>query len=226
MASHLNAFEDARNRFTIEHAKYKRSAERLQEGAKQNSGNLSDLKAAFSAAQKKAVVFYNQVNQLAGQTALKIEESLSAYEDIELWRSEQLQGFVLRIAQWCDDIATQCHEVCVGLNSLMRLVPSDQALGELLDPEALPDCARDPKYQVVRIDPRVGQFIDPAVVFGKTGMPCSVVRECQPRGDLIAAAVGEVVAALDDKGEAVLVVNVNDIKGLIPRAALEPHRPG
>jgi hypothetical protein len=196
------------------------------QGADQNAPNLTDLKAMFVAAQEKAVVSFNEMHQVAAQTAVKIEVSLSAYEDIELWRSEQLQEFVRRIAQWCDNIATQSLEASVELNSLMRAVPSDQELTELLDAYALPDPARDPKYQVVRIEPRVGQLIDPTIVLGRTGQLYTVVRECQPRGDFIAAAVGEVVAALEDKGETLLVLNVNELKGLIPRSALEPYNPG
>jgi hypothetical protein len=83
-------------------------------------------------------------------------------------------------------------------------------------------------FQIVRIDPRVTQFLEASEMFiaeQKSGMPLFRVRTALSAHDTyIAVEQGEVVAQVEERPEAIVAVMINDGRGLVPRTALEPFK--
>jgi hypothetical protein len=222
----LAGLSDAHKRFDAAYSRYRQLGEDLRQAADRRAPDVADLKEQFVAAQREAVELHTHMNDLTAQTALRMEGTMTSYEDIEQWRSDQLTEFFTVVVDWSEYFAAQLKEGAERWAAFAGTIPDDSELEALFDGSDLPQPHADDRYQAVRIDPRTTQHLDATMMFvseqKKKGELFRVTKNCIAHGQFMAAVEGEIVCATEDKGDNVMVVNINEASGLLPKDALAP----
>jgi hypothetical protein len=226
MKGGLDGLSDARTRFETAYSRYKQLGSDLEHAAGQGAPNLPDLKAQFVTAQREAVELHTHMNEVTAQTAVKMEGTMTSYEEIEEWRSEQLKDLIDLVARWCEDFTKQLADGSDRWAAFLKRIPDERAIDELFNASDLPKPFKDDRYHIVRIDPRATQHLDASTMFvdeqKKKGVLHRVTTPCRAHGDYMAAIAGEIICATEDKGDDVMAVNINSANGLLPKSALAP----
>jgi hypothetical protein len=224
MKGGLDGLSDARARFETAYSHYKQLGSDLQRAADRGAPNLPDLKAQFVAAQREAVELHTHMNEVTAQTAVKMEGTMTSYEEIEEWRSKQLKDIIDLVARSCEDFAEQLTDGSDRWAAFLERIPDERAINKLFDASDLPKPFKDDRYHIIRIDPRATQHLDASTMFvdeqKKKGVLHRVTTACRAHGDYMAAIAGEVICATKDKGDDVMAVNINGANGLLPKSAL------
>lgn len=227
MKADLDVLTDARARFDAAYAAYKHAADDLKSAADRRAANLADLKTQFVTAQKTAVDLHTHMNEMTAQTAMKMEGGLTAYEEAEQWKTEQIKAFMGAVAEWAEQFSKQLEASNATFMRLKRNIPSDEALLGLMDGSLFPDPRACDEFQAVKIDPVVAQYLDgPGLFPGATQEGKAlfrVTKACPAEGIRLAVTPGEIICQLEDKGDSIWAANVNDARGLVPRSAITAY---
>jgi exonuclease VII small subunit len=224
MKSDLDALADAHTRFEAAYLTYKQAAADLQTAADRKSPTIPELKSAFVKAQTDAINVHTRGNEMTAQTAMRMEAALTSYEEAEQWKTDKIRAFFATVADWCDKFAERFELSHRTIQGLKGNVMSNEGLIAIFDAALVPDPHACDEFVVVRIDPVVSQFIDGPSLFpdaAKEGRSVfRVIKECPAEGKKLGVAAGEFVCMIEDGGDVALVVNVNDVQGIVPKAAL------
>jgi hypothetical protein len=226
MKADLDVLSDARAHFDAAYQAYQQAAVDLTAAADRRAPNLGELKAQFIAAQRTAVDLHTHMNEMIAQTAMKMEGGLTAYEEAERWKSEQIQAFLTGVAEWCELFSAEVDKSSGQFARLKQAIPSDEALMTMMDGTRFPDPRSCDEFQINRLDPAVMHFVDGAVLFpnaAKERLPLFRVAGACPGGrDRLPVSQGDIICQIEDRGDTILAMNINNVKGIVPRSALAP----
>lgn len=225
MQKQLAELERARALASEAYAAYEQAGANLRTAADRRSDNLSELKAAFVAAQGRAHDRHAELNDKAVVAAEAIEGVLSAYEEAEKWKSNQIQGFVIAAAEWGAQFAASFGDVSKSFEALKVGLPREEQLLRIFDPNRLPDPETCDEFRLASMDNRVAQLVDPVVLFpnaAKEKHPLyKVTQQCQGQANKLSVAPGDIVCEINEKEDFIEAETINGAKGMIPKSALE-----
>ena len=221
----LRIAEDCREKA---YQKYTEAGEKLKRAYDAKDPNLPAIQNEFLAAQKNAVDTHVHMNDVSAQTEMRMEGAISQFEDVQKWRSNELQEIVDKFVVWISELAKQFKQNNEELDKILHKIPSDSVidqkmtLSELVAPEA------DIDYQILQVNPLITSYIPKDDLFKEEvsqGKKLYVVtKECEAHGRYLGAIVSEIVVALNDEGNDYYVKNINECEGLIPKSILAEYK--
>jgi hypothetical protein len=224
MTTDLDVLSGTRTRLDKAYSLYQKAADELRAAADRKGPDIAELKAAFVAAQQKAVDRHTEMNEMTAQTAMKMEGALTAYEEAEQWKSEQIRGFLLAVADWCEEFSKKFEGSNANFQRLTRKIPTDEDLMTTFDGSKLPDPRSCDDFVVVRMDHGIMQILDPPSLFpnaAKDGLPLfRVTKTCHAEGRKLGVATGEIVCQIEERGDSIWAATINDVTGFVPKSAI------
>ena len=220
----LRSLDEATAIAASTHEAYVQAGEYVKKAFAAKSSKLQDARNAFAAAQRVAVDAHNKMNNVRGATTTQFAETLSDFETLEIWRSDVWKNVVEEFSTGTDLSTAQYFMLANQVNTIVAKAESDADTKDL-NVDFLKDAAASEMYQTVVVPRAACQFLDMKEVYksdiSKGGVLYRV--KCDSRGatDELDVRTGEILVALEDRGERRLCKNINDCVGLVPKDVLE-----
>ncbi|KAH0791767.1 SH3 domain containing protein [Histomonas meleagridis] len=216
----LDTYTEARNKYDKDYKAYVQSGESAR-----NKGNKK-LVDVFVKAKKTALESHAALESVTAETSLKMEQILTEYEDLEMWRSDKMQQFILNLAETLKKVATKLSEGKAEFFTAIHHVPINEDVNKLKDFSFMPSAEADPKYQMIYINPAITHLLKPEQLYPddvKQGKAIYKLKRDYTEGPRthLKAKCGDLVVGVGEEGDCFLCKDVNECVALIPKTALE-----
>lgn len=205
--------------------KYIEAGNAVKQAFETGSKNLQLCRDNFVKAQKEALESYNKNKSENVRVQTSIEYLLCDYENLEKWRVESLQKLFKEVASNFKHIGTLFQESSTAINSELNSIDENGCCKSLMNCSYIKDACASPKYQIVSVPPIASSFLDMSQVWKdeiNNGAKIGNVRDNYKSEDCnqLDAKQNEVVLVLEDLGDNLKCMNINDCIGLLPSSVV------
>lgn len=219
--SALDSYNDTRTKYDNDYKSYVQAGDTV----KSKGANNKKLLDAFFKAKKAALDSHQQLENVTAETSMKMEQILTEYEDLELWRAERMQVFLTLLCEIFTKISFNISEDKSELYSAVHHIPIQNDASVLTDFNFLPPPESDSKYQTICINTVITHVLKPDQLYPddiKEHRPIfKVTRDHDgPRHHLHVRA-GDLIVGLSEDGDFYRCKDVNECIALVPKSILE-----
>lgn len=217
----LKSYSDTRTKYDNDYKSYVQAGDTV----KAKGSNNKKLLDAFFKAKKTALDSHLQLENITAETSMKMEQILTEYEDLELWRAERMQQFLTTLCDIFNKISQKVLEGKTELYSAVHHIPIQNDANMLTDFNFIPPAEADNKYQTICINTVITHVLKPEQLYPddiKEHRPIfKVTRDYDgPRLHLHVKS-GDLIVGLSEEGDFYRCKDVNECIALVPKSILE-----
>jgi hypothetical protein len=197
---------------------------KLQTAEKRGEKNLAPLQEQFVNARNNAISVYEKCYDEMGTVTLNMETLLTQFEELEVWRANEIKAILLDFSQTLVSIANNFVTASSEMNIAVSEIPIELDSHVIARFDQFRPAETDDFFQVWAVNPLITKFLDKSFLFKNeiaNGAQLFVVNENYrgPAGHLNGLE-GEIVCGIEQRGDCVFCKNINESEGLLPKRIL------
>lgn len=202
--------------------KYESAAKEVQDAFNKHSTKLADYRAKFDKAQDEAFTAHNESNKARELYSTQMDSAISEFEKLEKWKYESIKSLFMTLADEIDSIKDQLKVANQVLEDKVKVfdVDSDANTFEISKKDAI----SDQRYQIYWVPPNASQLLLEDDFFKGKDLYKVIHDYGSEECDHLDAILGEVVIGMEQFGNLIKCMNINESVGYLPAANLEPMK--